>query len=87
MQQIITEQIGMFCSGLSSKEYLDDLIYFLAMVIQINVTKRLPKAMERLPRYRRANGESRSFTIGLWRPMRANGDRTNRWTLSMNCWK
>ena len=54
MQQIITEQIGMFCSGLSSKEYLDDLIYFLAMVIQINVTKRLPKAMERLPRYRRA---------------------------------
>ncbi len=56
MQQIITEQIGMFCSGLSSKEYLDDLIYFLAMVIQINVTKRLPKAMERLPKYRRAEG-------------------------------
>ena len=54
MQQIITEQIGMFCNGLSSEEYLDDLIYFLAMVIQMNVTKRLPKAMERLPKYRRA---------------------------------
>ena len=54
MQQIITEQIGMFCSGLSSEEYLDDLIYFLAIVIQVNTTKRLPKAMERLPRYRRA---------------------------------
>ena len=44
-QQIITEQIGMFCSGLSSAEYLDDLIYFLAIVIQVNTTKRLPKAM------------------------------------------
>ncbi len=54
IQQIITEQIGMFCSGLSSEEYLDDLIYFLAMVIQMNVTKRTPKVMERLPRYRRA---------------------------------
>ena len=54
MQQIITEQIGMFCSGLSSEEYLDDLIYFLAIVIQVNTTKRLPKAMERLPRFRRA---------------------------------
>ena len=40
MQQIITEQIGMFCNGLSSEEYLDDLIYFLAVVIQVNVTKR-----------------------------------------------
>ena len=54
MQQIITEQIGMFCNGLSSEEYLDNLIYFLAMVIQMNVTKRLPKAMERLPKFRRA---------------------------------
>lgn len=54
MQQIITEQIGMFCNGLSSEEYLDDLVYFLAMVIQMNVTKRLPKAMERLPKYRRS---------------------------------
>ncbi|MCY4559567.1 MAG: cytochrome P450 [Chloroflexi bacterium] len=54
MQQIITEQIGMFCSGLSSEEYIEDLIYFLAIVIQVNTTKRLPKAMERLPRFRRA---------------------------------
>ena len=54
MQRIITEQIGMFSSGLSSEEYLDDLIYFLAMVLQINVTKRLPKTMERLPKYRRS---------------------------------
>ena len=54
MQQIITEQIGMFCSGLSSEEYFDDLVYFLAMMIQMNITKRLPKVMERLPKYRRS---------------------------------
>ena len=54
MQQIITEQIGMFCSGLSSEEYFDDLVYFLAMMIQMNITRRLPKVMERLPKYRRS---------------------------------
>jgi len=54
MQQIITEQIGMFCTGLPSEEYFDDLLYFLKMMIQLNVTKRLPKVMERLPKYKRA---------------------------------
>ena len=54
MQQIITEQIGMFCNSLSSEEHIDDLIYFLAMLIQMNITKRLPRVMERLPKYRRA---------------------------------
>ena len=54
MQQIITEQIGMFCNSLSPEEYFDDLVYFLGMVIQMNITKRLPKVMERLPKYQRA---------------------------------
>lgn len=44
MQRIITEQIGMFCTGVSPGEYSDDLACFLAMVIQLDVTKRLPKA-------------------------------------------
>ena len=76
MQQIITEQIGMFCSGLSSEEYLDDLIYFLAMVIQMNVTKRLPKVMERLPKYRRAQRrvtELYQGIMGAHRPERREG--------------
>ena len=54
MQRIITEQIGMFCSGLSSEGYFDDLVYYLAMMIQLHITKRLPKAMGRLPKYRRS---------------------------------
>ena len=54
MQQIVTEQIGMFCNSLSSEEYFDDLVYFLGMLIQMNITQRLPKVMERLPKYQRA---------------------------------
>ena len=54
MQEIITEQIGMFCTGVSPGDYFDDLIYFLAMAIQLNITKRLPKVFEHLPKYRRA---------------------------------
>ena len=61
MQQIITEQIGMFCSGLTSEEYFDDLVYFLAMMIQLNITKRLPKVMERLPKYRRSKRRMEEF--------------------------
>ena len=61
MQQIITEQIGMFCTGLSSEEYFDDLLYFLKMNIQLNITKRLPRVMERLPKYRRARRRMQAF--------------------------
>ena len=61
MQQIITEQIGMFCTGLSSKEYFDDLVYYLAMLIRVNVTKRLPRVMERLPKYRRSKRRMEEF--------------------------
>ena len=61
MQQIITEQIGMFCSGLSSEGYFDDLVYYLAMMIQMNITKRLPKVMERLPKYRRSRRRMEEF--------------------------
>lgn len=61
MQQIITEQIGMFCTGLSSEEYFDDLLYFLNMNIQLNITKRLPRVMARLPKYRRARRRMQAF--------------------------
>ena len=53
MQQIVTEQIGMFCNNLPPGEYFDDLVYFLGMIIQLTITKRLPKPMRWLPKYRR----------------------------------
>lgn len=61
MQRIITEQIGMFCSSLSSEEYFDDLVYFLAMTVQLTITNRLPRAMERLPKYRRSKRRMEEF--------------------------
>ena len=76
MQQIITEQIGMFCTGLSSKEYFDDLVYYLAMLIQVNVTKRLPRVMERLPKYRRSKRRMEEFyerIMEAHRPERREG--------------
>ncbi len=76
MQQIITEQIGMFCTGLSSEEYFDDLLYFLKMNIQLNITKRLPKVMGRLPKYRRARRRMQAFydrIMEAHRPERREG--------------
>ena len=76
MQQIITEQIGMFCCGLSSEEYFDDLVYFLAMMIQLNITKRRPKVMERLPKYRRSKRRMEEFyerIMEAHRPERREG--------------
>ena len=76
MQQIITEQIGMFCTGLSSEDYFDDLLYFLKMMIQLNVTRRLPKVMERLPKYRRARQRMQEFyeqIMEAHRPERREG--------------
>ena len=76
MQQIITEQIGMFCTGLSSEEYFDDLLYFLKMMIQLNITKRLPKVMERLPKYQprqAANGRVLRTDNGIASAGKAGG--------------
>ncbi len=61
MQEIITEQIGMFCTGVSPGEYFDDLLYFLSMNIQLNITKRLPKVFERSPKYQRARRRVREL--------------------------
>ena len=54
MQEIITEQIGMFCTGLSPKEYMDDLLYFLAMNIKLHITKRMPQVFAGLPKFKRS---------------------------------
>ena len=54
MQQIVAEQIGLCCTGVSPGEYIDDLIYFLSAIVSVHITKRLPKQVERLPKFRRA---------------------------------
>ena len=53
MQRIIAEQIGVCCTGVSPGPYVDDLIHFLGTIVTIHVTKRLPRLVERMPKFRR----------------------------------
>ena len=54
MQEVIAEQIGLCCNGVSPGEYIDDLIYFLGAIVSMHITKRWPRQVERLPKFRRA---------------------------------
>lgn len=53
MQRIIAEQIGVCCTGVSPGEYVDDLIHFLGTIVTVSVTRRLPKLVLSMPRFRR----------------------------------
>ena len=61
MQVIIAEQIGVCCTGVSPRAYIDDLIHFLGTVVTVNITKRLPKVMEKMPKFRRAKRRVREL--------------------------
>ena len=54
MQEIIAEQIGLCCTGISPQAYIDDLTYFLETVIMVHVTGRSPKLVKLLPKFRRS---------------------------------
>ena len=54
MQEVIAEQIGLCCNGVSPGEYIDDLIYFLGAIVSMHITKWWPRQVERLPKFRRA---------------------------------
>ena len=54
MQRIITEQIGVFTTGVSPSECLDDLILYLDTMLQLKVTKSRPGFEMVTPRVRRA---------------------------------
>ena len=53
-QRIVTEQIGRLATGLSSREYLDDIIFFTSRMLFAQVARRMPRLVLRLPRFRRA---------------------------------
>ncbi len=73
MQQVIAEQIGLCCTGVSPSEYVDDLVYFLGAVVSVHITKRWPTQMQRLPKFRRAErrlGELYEKILEAHRPER-----------------
>ena len=76
MQTIVAEQIGLCCTGVSPGAYIDDLIYFLGTIITVHVTKRWPRQVELLPKFRRARrrlGELYEQILEAHRPERRVG--------------
>ena len=61
MQEVIAEQIGLCCTGVSPRAYVDDLVHFLGTTVSVRMTKRWPVFMERLPKYRRAKRRLRAL--------------------------
>ncbi len=61
MQVIIAEQIGVCCTGVSPRAYIDDLIHFLGTVVTVHITKRLPKMVEKMPKFRRSKRRVREL--------------------------
>ena len=56
MQKLVTEQIAVLTTGVSAKEYADDLIVTLDTLLGVHVMRQRPKLLLRLPRFRRARG-------------------------------
>ncbi len=54
MQEIIAEQIGIVCTGVSPQGYVDDLIKVLETLVNVHVTRRRPPQFTKLPKFRRA---------------------------------
>lgn len=53
-QRIIVEQLGVIITGVSSREYIDDLIVFVETLLATRLTHHYPKLMMNRPRVKRA---------------------------------
>ena len=54
MQEIIAEQIGLCCTGVSPEDHIDDITHFLSTIIMADIAGRSPKLVKRLPKFRRS---------------------------------
>ena len=54
VQRITTEQITAISVGASALEYLEDIITFTKMMLEVYFLQRLPKILVRMPRFKRA---------------------------------
>ena len=60
-QRMVAEQIGVLCTGMSSREYFDDVNRFLSTLLSTHVARRVPKLVTRMPRFRRARRRVREL--------------------------
>ena len=61
MQEIIAEQIGLCCTGVSPRAYIDDIAYFLETIISVHVIRRSPKWVKLSPKFRRSERRIREL--------------------------
>ena len=54
LQRIITDQLGTIAAGMSPRDYLDDMIFFVRTLLAARVTRQRPALLMRTPRVRRA---------------------------------
>ena len=76
MQGIVAEQMGQSLTGVSPREHLDDLTFFLETLLRIHVLQQWPKLAELWPRFRRARrGVKKLYAkiLDMHRPENRNG--------------
>ena len=61
MQEIIAEQIGLCCTGVSPRAYIGDIAHFLETVISVHIIRRSPKWVKILPKFRRSERRMREL--------------------------
>ena len=60
-QRLVTEQLGIMATGVSPREYVDDLIFYFDTLISTHVSRDRPRAMMWRPRFRRARRRVREL--------------------------
>ena len=60
-QKIIAEQLGFLATGMSPREYIDDIIRFSNTMLGVHVSRHVPKWSLRLPRFRRSHKRVEKF--------------------------
>jgi cytochrome P450 len=60
-QRIIAEQIGYMATGASSRDHIDDIIYFSSKMLSMHLSRHIPKQVRFLPRFRRSRKRVEEF--------------------------
>lgn len=60
-QRIVAEQIGFLALGISTRDYVDDIIHLLSVLLRTQVSRQLPRIVTRMPRFRHA--QRRVYTL------------------------
>ena len=77
-QRVVAEQLGFLALGISTREYVDDIIYLLSAALRTQVSRQLPRVVTRLPRFRRAQRRVYAMLDGVREAHASGGSRAPR---------